>query len=108
MLTSNEHYLLEQLLIKEDYQTYEELAQSLRLSVRSIRNLLAKLQPYFEQNNLELVKKYGFGVKLVSQLTNEKNLIKSVDTSLTYRREVMKLILLFNFRKNTSINAFPN
>lgn len=104
MLTSNEHYLLEQLLIKEDYQTYEELAQSLRLSVRSIRNLLAKLQPYFEQNNLELVKKYGFGVKLVSQLTNEKNLIKSVDTSLTYRREVMKLILLFNFRKKTSIN----
>lgn len=104
MLTSNEHYLLEQLLLKEDYQTYEELAQSLKLSVRSIRNLLKKLTPYFEKNNLVLDKKYGFGVKLASQLTNEKSQIKSVDTSLTYRREVMKLILLFNFRKKTSIN----
>ncbi|OQO88262.1 hypothetical protein BH739_04700 [Enterococcus casseliflavus] len=105
MLTSNEHFLLERLLLEEEFQTYETLSEELQVSIRSIRNLLVKLAPFFEENNLVVEKRYGFGIRLVSDVIDSKQaLLKTMATSLIYRREVMKLILLFHFRKQLSIN----
>lgn len=105
MLTSNEHFLLGKLLLVEEFQTYGLLSEELQVSIRSIRNLLVKLAPFFEENNLVVEKRYGFGIRLVSNMIdNKQKLLKTMATSLIYRREVMKLVLLFHFRKQLSIN----
>ncbi len=67
MLTFNEQRLLEQLLKEEEFQTFDALASHLGLSVRTVRNLLNKLEPTFQQNHLRLSKKYGVGIKLISE-----------------------------------------
>ena len=48
MLTFNEQRLLEQLLKEEEFQTFDALASHLGLSVRTVRNLLNKLEPTFQ------------------------------------------------------------
>ncbi|ETU12295.1 helix-turn-helix domain-containing protein [Enterococcus faecalis] len=104
MLTFNEQRLLEQLLKEEEFQTFDALASHLGLSVRTVRNLLNKLEPTFQQNHLRLSKKYGVGIKLISEKQSFREISENIHTSIVVRREVLKLMLLFYYRKKVSIN----
>lgn len=106
MLTSNEQYLVEQLMAKEEFQSFQSLAESLNVSVRTIRNLLHRIQPFLTENNLKVERKYGVGIRLtqIEETEENVNIIPFVDFSAIYRREVLKLLLLLNFRQKTSIN----
>ncbi|MDN6545099.1 MAG: HTH domain-containing protein [Enterococcaceae bacterium] len=99
MLTFNEQRLLEQLLKEEEFQTFDALASHLGLSVRTVRNLLNKLEPTFQQNHLRLSKKYGVGIKLISEKQSFREISENIHTSIVVRREVLKLMLLFYYRK---------
>ncbi|WP_368259433.1 transcription antiterminator [Enterococcus sp. 2201sp1_2201st1_C11_2201SCRN_220225] len=106
MLTSNEQYLVEQLATKEGYHSYKSLAEALGVSTRTIRNLLQNIEPFLAKNNLHIEQKYGIGIRMVQSIgrNRENRIIPLVDLSAIYRREVMKLLLLLNFRTKTSIN----
>lgn len=105
MLSANEQYLYEQLLAEERYQTYAELSVLLNLSERTIRTLLQKLEPHLLENGLLIEKKYGSGIKLVVDDTRAQATgVKKFGVSSQYRREVIQLILLFNYKRSTSIN----
>lgn len=106
MLTSNEQYLIEQLITKEGYQSYQSLADAVGVSIRTIRNLLKSVEPFLTENNMQLEQKYGVGIRIIPKNTTEQSegFLPLVDFSAVYRREVIKLLLLLNFRTKTSIN----
>lgn len=104
MLSIKEQYLVDWLLNKEGYVAYEDLASVLNVTVRTIYNYLDRLNDYLDENGLVLDKKRGHGIRLVPKINQGNKSVEERKNSIFYRREVMKLFLLFHFRHKTSIN----
>lgn len=105
MLTENQYILLQNLLLAEDYRPYSYYAKQLNVTERTVRNLLKSLEGYFNNNNIQVLRKHGHGIKLVYQNNNlNRDQIIEIDTSPQYRRGKIKLFLLLNTNQKTSIN----
>ena len=105
MLKENEEQLYNLLIINDDFQSYNNLANEMNVSKRTIYNLLEKIEPFLEKNNFFIEKKYGHGIKLsMIDKGSGMDAQTNIHSSIEYRREVLKLKLIFDYKNYTSIN----
>src|SRR5699024_7277850 len=109
MLKENEERLYNLLIISEDYKTFDDLANEMNVTKRTIYNLIERIEPFVKKNNFFIDRKYGFGIKVsVIDKDFEKNGENNIHTSIDYRRELIKLKLIFDYKNLTSINEICN
>lgn len=107
--------IIKHILTKEETFTYQQLAQELKISSKTIRNKMQAIEDFLADFNLSLNKHSGIGITLVGENQNILNCYKKCRFYLkhnrflpAYIREKIILFYLLNYPKKLTISTLEN
>ena len=106
-IEKNMEKIIEILIENDKFITLESLSQSVGISRRSIQNYMYKIQDWFSEigiNKTQLLKKQGYGIKLLIDIDDKALLIKHLridkiaifDDVVRRRIEMLKALIFSN------------
>lgn len=72
-------YIIETLIEGNDYITYSCISKKLKVSLSTVIRYINNLDSYFKENNIEVDKKRGIGIKLILSEAERKTLKESLN-----------------------------
>ena len=97
-LTKRQREILCTLIKADDYMTLDALAETFNVSKRTIQNDLN----YIELNNINLIKKPSYGIKIDGDIEKYKELIKTFENRFLDKNERIDYIIIHLLNENNT------
>ncbi|MBE9909318.1 BglG family transcription antiterminator [Enterococcus casseliflavus] len=109
-MTSRIVFVIEKLILEEDFVRIEEMAEQLFVSRATLDRLMPDIREIFSMYELRLIMKPKYGIKLVGDEVKKRScyaheVINKTYTTNNQKQEIIQKILLSNIKKyNLAIN----